>query len=442
MRYLFLLFYSLLSLQAMTLEQSIAYALENNNALKQSDVAIDRSKAVRDTKEAQNYGRLDLVASYDHYNLPRTLAPLTPASLVSVPGAAAAIPTTQEMFTTGIAYNVVLFDGFAQQNAYSISDLQYQTASLKQKLGREELIYNVRNLYLSLLSLEEQLTAQYSYTEAQKNLLAHIKQEHELGSKAKIDVLKAQNSIEASHAQESGMESNIAIIKATLSSLMGEREFDDAEPVEIDIAVAQEQYTEDDDITALKRYRVSELAIKASTRKVEQSRANYYPTIDFGAYYGQNFGPNDADTSYDNAVVLSKGEWNNQEVWQVGLHLKWNLLDFGTTSSAIQASKLEYMNTRLESEAIEIELRKNITIAQNNIKHAAAQYKSALSQYVLLSETDKIEQIRYENNALTLTDLLATRADKTVAHAQLINAKYSYQKARYYLDYLLEKGEN
>jgi outer membrane protein len=440
MRHLFLLLYSLFSLQAMTLEQSIAYALENNNALRQSNIAIDRSKAVRDTKQAQNFGRLDLVGSYDHYNLPRTLAPLTPASLTA-PGAAAAIPTTQEMFTTGIAYNVVLFDGFAQQNAYSISDLQYQTASIKQKLGREELIYNVRNLYLSLLSLEEQLAAQYRYTEAQKSLLTHIKKEHELGSKAKIDVLKAQNSIEASHAQESEMETNIAIIKATLSSLMGDKEFDKAEPMEIDIALAQEQLTEDGEVTALARYKASELAIKASARKVEQSRSNYYPTIDFGAYYGQNFGPNDADTSYNNTAVLNRGEWNNQEIWQAGLHLKWNLLDFGATSSAAQVSKLDYMRARLESEAVGIELRKEITIAQNKIKHASAQYKSASSQYALLSETEKIEQIRYENNALTLTDLLATRADKTVAHAQLINAKYSYQKARYYLDYLFEKGD-
>ncbi len=425
----------------MTLEQTITYALENNNALKQSNIAIDRSKSMRDNKQARNYGNLDFIASYDHYNLPRTLAPLTPASLINVPGASAEIPTTKDMFTTGIAYNVILFDGFAQQNAYSISDLLYQSTSIKHKLGREELIYNVRNLYLTLLALQEQLDAQYTYTKAQNRLLAHIIKGHSLGSKSKIDVLKAKNSIEASHTQESEIETNIAIIKASLTSLTGGKEFDKAEPLNIDIDIAQEKNIQNMEITTLDRYKATEIAIKTSAKKIDKSKSSYYPMIDFGAYYGQNFGPNDADTIYNNEIVLNKGDWNNQDIWQVGVHLKWNILDFGATSSEIQISKLEYMDARLESEGLKIELRKNIAIAQNNIKLASSQYKSASSQYELLSETEKIEQIRYDNNALTLTDLLATRANKILAYAQVINAKYSYQRARYYLDYLLEKGD-
>jgi len=34
--------------------------------------------------------------------------------MMSVPGAAAAIPTAQDILTTGVAYNVTLFDGFGQ----------------------------------------------------------------------------------------------------------------------------------------------------------------------------------------------------------------------------------------------------------------------------------------------------------------------------------------
>ena len=449
MRQLLLLTLTLFSLHAMTLEESIAYALENNNALKQADVSVERSKSNRDGKQAQNFGRVDIIASYDHYNLSRTLAPLTPMSIVGSPDGAYTIPTTQDLFSAGIAYNVILFNGFAQQSAYQISDLQYQNAAIRSKLGREELIYNVRNLYISLLALEEQLLAQQLYTESEQSLFDRIKKERELGTKSKLDLLRAQNSLEASKSREQTIQANIEILKASLSAVMGNKTFDKSEPIAISIDTQPSIALTDSDITSLKRYQATELNIKASARKREQTKSGYYPVIDFGAYYGQNFGPNDTSNTVPatstaptaGQTLIEEGDWNNEAIWQVGVHLKWNILDFGATSSKNEESKLAYLQAELESDNVEIELRKNVITAQNKIKLATAQFNSAASQYELLSETEKIEQIRYDNNALTLTDLLATRSKKALAYAQMISAKYEYQKATYYLDYLLEKGE-
>lgn len=449
MRYLLFLSFTFLSLQAITLEESVTYALENNNALKQADVSVERSKSSRDAKQAQNFGRVDIIASYDHYNLSRTLAPLTPMSIVGSPDGAYQIPTTQDLFSAGIAYNVILFNGFAQQSAYKISDLQYQNAAIRSKLGKEELIYNVRNLYISLLALQEQLEAQVLYTASEQRLVERIRKERELGSKSKLDLLRAQNTLEASKAQEQTMTANIDILKASLSALMGGHTVNNTESIAISIDEGETSKSELD-ITALKRYQASELNVKANARKREQSKAGFYPVIDFGAYYGQNFGPNDTTNTVPPAstaptagqTLIDEGDWNNEEIWQVGVHLKWNILDFGATSSKSEESKLAYLQAKLESDNVKIELRKNVITAHSKIKLAVAQFNSATSQYALLSETEKIEQIRYDNNALTLTDLLTTQAKKSLAYAQMINAKYNYQKAKYYLDYLLEKGEN
>lgn len=446
-RHLFLILLSLLSLRAMSLEESVSYALEHNNALKQVDVSIDRSKTVRDSKQSQNFGRLDLLASYDHYNNARTLAPLTPMAIVGSPDGAYTIPTTKDMFVLGLAYNVILFDGFAQQSSYDIADLQYQSAGIKSRLGKEELIYNVRNLYVSLLAIQEQLEAQKIYSTSQERLVNRIKKERELGSKSKLDLLRAQNSLNASRALEVSMTSNIEILKASLTSLMGDRSFDQTTPVSIDIDAVSVEGA-DVEVTSLQRYKASELNVQANARKRDQSASGFYPRIDFSAYYGQNFGPNDTSNTVPpgstaptaGQVVINEGDWNNEANWQVGLHLKWNLLDFGATSSHNEDAKLAYLQSQLESDAVSIELHKNIITAQNNIKLSIAQFENAASQYELLSETEKIEQIRYDNQALSLTDFLDTQAKKALAYAQMINAKYNYQKSKYYLDYLLEKG--
>jgi hypothetical protein len=67
---LLLLTATFFSLQALTLEESVAYTFANNT-LKQSDVEIKASRALRDNKRAQIFGRPDLLSSYDHYNLPQ-----------------------------------------------------------------------------------------------------------------------------------------------------------------------------------------------------------------------------------------------------------------------------------------------------------------------------------------------------------------------------------
>lgn len=427
------------SLHAMSLQESIEYALKHNNSLKQAQLNVQRSKQERDEKHAQNFGRVDVMASYDHYNLSRTLAPLTPMSIVGSPDGAYKIPTTQDLFSAGIAYNVVLFNGFAQQSSYKISDLQYQNSAIRSKLGREELIYNIRNLYISILALEEQLQAQQLYTKSQKRLLETIVKQREEGTKSKLDYLRAKSTLEESKAQESILEANIEILKANLSANFGDKDFDTTEPISINM----QTNTQDNaaNITQLKRVQAAQLTSQASQRKQEQAKAVYYPTIDFGAYYGQNFGPNDTTNNFKGTPIIDKGEWNHEAIWQVGLHLKWNILDFGASSAKYETSKIAYLHSKLQSDDVTTQLRKNITTAKNKIKLAQAQYISMQSQYELLDETQKIEQLRYDNNALTLTDLLATQAKKSVAKAQMINAKYDYQKAVYYLDYLYEKGE-
>jgi len=440
MKYFILLIFSIISLKAISLDDAISYALKHNNTLQQANLNVKNSKQQKEIKKAENFGHINVIASYEHYNLSRTLVPLAPLSISSSPSGAYEIPTTKNLFNAGLTYNVTLFNGFAQQNLYKISDLQYENSKIKNKLNHEELIYNVRILYISLLALEEQLEAQSLYTLSEKRLLENINKQRKAGTKSKLDFLRAKNAVEASKAQETILEANIAILKANLSATFGDKEFDKTEPISIEV---QNHKFPSVVINELQRYQASKLNIEVSKKKKELTKASYYPVVDFSAYYGKNFAPNDTTNILPStgSTIIDKGDWHNESVWQVGLHLKWNIFDFGVKSAKYEESNILYLKSKLESENVVITLQKNIVTAQNKIKLAQAEFKSRKSQYSLLTETEKIEQIRYDNNALTLTDLLSTQAKKTIAKAQMINAKYNYQKAIYYLDYLFEKGE-
>jgi outer membrane protein TolC len=370
-------------------------------------------------------------------------------AIVGSPDGAYTIPATNDMFNVGIAYNVVLFDGFAQQSAYEISELQYKNSAIKTHLGKEELIYNVKNIYLSILALEELLEAQTIYTKAQEKLADKIEKELKLGSKSRLDLLRAKTSVEASISQETSIKANIDILKATISALMGGKEFDKSEPVDIFVLQDVKNDITHKEIISLDRYKATQINIKASEKKKLKAKSAYYPYVDFSAYYGQNFGPNATKNTVPltssaitaGQTLINEGDWNHEANWQVGLHLKYNIFDFGQKSALNEEARIGILKAKLQSNGVEIELRKNIITAQNKIKLAIAQYNNAYKQYELLNETLKIEQVSYDNGASSLTDLLDTRAKKELSYAQVIDAKYNYQKAKYYLDYLLEKGE-
>jgi outer membrane protein TolC len=428
------------TLSAMTLDETIQKALLHNNTLKKITLDVQQSKANRASKKAQNFGRIDLVANYDHYNNARTLSPLTPMDIVSSADGSYKIPTTKDLMSAGLAYNVVLFNGFAQQNSYKISDILYKNSIIQSKLGKEELIYNVRTLYLSLLSLDEQLEAQKAYTISQEKLYKKIVISYKLGSKSKLDTLTAKNAYEASLSAQQKLEANIDILRATLTALIGGENFKDEKQINIDIA-----YKENNPVSVetLNRYRLYKLKSDVAAKKVATAKASYYPKIDFSAYYGYSMGPN-ATTNTSAAsgtTYLEKGDFNSDTIWQLGLHLKWNLYDFGSRSALVQKEKLALISSKLQEQDIKLEIDKNLKIAKSKLSLARSEYNAALSQYELLQEITKAQEVKYENNAATLTDLLDYRAKEELAYAQMIGSKYEFQKAKYYIDYLLERGE-
>jgi len=189
------------------------------------------------------------------------------------------------------------------------------------------------------------------------------------------------------------------------------------------------------DIQNLERYRSALLDVEKKDMLVEKSNAGYYPQVMFNGFYGQNFGPNDSSN-------LHEGDWNNKEVWQAVVNLKWTVFDFGNRSSAKQMAMIRKQQSRRDRFATELELQRSLIEAETKIELAIEDFYSAQTELALTSETENIEQTRFEKGAADLNDLLYAKARNQLALSRLIAARYTYQNGHFYLDYLLENGDN
>ncbi len=408
-----------------TLNGLIQYATQHSTVVKQSQAQIERAYIKREESRVQQYGSLDLVGDYTHYNTPRTLAPLTPTAI----GAGVPITTTQDLFSAGITYNVPLFTGFAQTRQIEIDDIASQMSRAKARLTKEQLVYNIRSLYLSVLAQKEILNAQRTYTHALKKLTKQIAYEVKVGKKAKIDLFKAQSDAQASQTQQEILSANIEMTKATLSALVGKK-IEELTPLAIKIQKpsysVSKLYAQ---VSGLVKVEMDTMALRKADKAIAKSKSTKLPQMNFSSYVGKNYGED-----------LVSNEWDNETLWQVGVNVKWNLVDFAKRDLGVQQAKIAKMEATFKKEQTLLDLRKLLTQGVEKIKQSYAEYRGNSTQLRLSKKSEQIEKVRYENDAATLNDLLLAKGKRQLAQAKLIESRYNYKKSIYYLDYLLERG--
>ncbi len=409
-----------------TLKEIVKYAKDHSNIIKESKADIELSKLKRESNRLDQYGSINLIGDYTHYNIERTLAPLTPATMSS----GAPITTTKDLFSMGVSYSVALFTGFAKTTQLQIDKIASKMSEVKTKLTTDQLIYNIKNIYLSILAQKEFLEAQQRYTNALEKLSDQIALEVKLGKKAKIDLLKAKTSVVSSKTKEEFFKNGIRTLKATLSSLVG-KDIDTIEPIEI--KVAKPSFKADDfysDIDKFTKVKIEDLSIKKADKAIKKSKSSKYPQVNFTGYYGKNFGKD-----------IRTDDLDSETLWQFGLSLRYNLYDFGKKDKIIEQAKVAKLKAKLKKDQAILDLKKEIKQAISKIQESYMEFGGNLSQLNLAKESEKIEGIRYKNGLSTINDLLLAKANTQFAKAKLIESKYNYKKSIYYLEYLTKKED-
>ncbi len=423
-RELLLTFLLTVPIFATSMSELVQSALTHNSLIEQTELQIGLMEAKREESQAKRFGQFDVVGSYTHYNLPRTLAPIVPSAL----SPSSSVDTTQDLFTTGIQYSVPLFTGGALEQEVAMNNIGKAMSQSKQRLSREELIYNIRSLYLSALSIQEIISSQNEYVEALEVLKEKIAYGVELGKRAKIELLKANNDLNQAMGNVAKSQSSLKMLKKTLLALTHYEQIDMFEPMEVTPQKIS-PLLDELELTNLERFRLQELEVQKGDKMVKKVEASTKPQVALSGYAGLNYDLDQIDP------------FENEQLWQVGVNVKWNIFDFGGTSARVQQAKISKLQALAQSKATNEGFKKLFAKAVNKIESAFTDYETRGSQYALLQESQTIEQARYDAGVATINDLLLAKSKTALAKSQIIQSKYAYQNGLFYLDYLLERGE-
>jgi outer membrane protein TolC len=412
-------------LNASTLNELVDYAITNSPLIKQANADLKLAKLKRKSASVAKFGEFNLVGDINRYNIERTLAPLPPSAMKSP----TPITTSKTIYSIGLNYSVPLFTGFAQTRDIEIAQIAKSLSNIKVKLTKEEVAYNVKSLYLTILSLKEILKAQKSYTLALYKLKNIINAQVKLGKKAQVDLLKVEQDIELAKVNEQMTKSNIEIALASLSAIVGKKV---TSLSSIRVKVKRPKYNINTllaQIKNLSKVEAENLAIAKSNKQIAKANSAKYPQIRLNGYIGKNYGKD-----------IQSNEWDNKTIWQVGVHMQYNVLDFGKRDLQVEQAKVAKLKANIKRVQTILNIKKLLIEAVSKIKLSYQEYLGNSASLRLAKKAESIEEVRYKNGVSTINDLLIAKAKAQLASAKSIDSKYRFKKSQFYLDYVLEKG--
>jgi len=390
--------------EILTLKQTIESAIEANIGLQSSQ---EGTKAAQATQKGQK--TLFLPTFNVTYKLDRD------DSAFSVGGSVFGSKQEYSLITT---VTQPIFTGFANLNQYKIASLGLDVAKINEKLVRQDIIFNAKRIYFSMLEAQKlfdiaqkTVTQLKAHTEVAQNY-------YQVGMTPLNDYLQAQ--VELANAEQ-----DLIVAKNNLENaesdfnLLLRRPLET--PVKIDDITDYFSFEQDLDYCFAEadnnrlEVKVATLEVEIKEKEVRLAGKNYYPSIDLqGSYF--NIGA-DWDVNGGTGITDPSG-------WNILATASWNFWEWGRTSYGVHEKHSRLSQARLQKteilDNIHLQVKKAYLRTQEAEK-AIITVERAIEQ---AKENFRINEERYKAQVATSTDVLD-------AQTLLARTVTNYYKALY-----------
>ncbi len=396
----------------LTLKQSIEIALERNLDVK---VAEEEIAAAREQEKQALTNFLPKFSVEYGYTRPSE-------DSVTV-GGVTFENTDQNQWRLNGVIQQPLFTGFANLSTYQLAKLGLDVAEIQFDRARLDLILQVKEAYLGILSAERLINvAEQSVRQLQEGVRV-AQNFYKVGISPKIDVLDAEVRL---------AEAERELIIATNDLQVAIAEFNTVlrwplnKPVAVEDILSTESYGktyEASEANAL-RYRPELLAAKnnvaSAQKEVTLAKSDYYPTLTWSLNYFRR-----GDTP-----AVNGSPFVDREFWEAGATATWTFFEWGKTRYAASERRVRVRQAEQILEKVKDDIRLEVRTAFLNLQSADKAVKVAAKSIESAEENFRISGERYEEQVATATEVLDAQTRLTRARVNYTTALVAFNLAR------------
>ncbi|OCC16014.1 Outer membrane protein [Dissulfuribacter thermophilus] len=397
--------------EGISLKQAIEIALKESPLLKSRSSEVRATKAMLGAAKGALLPRIDAYTSYFRFSDPQVVVPIK-----SFHGA---IPEfSRDQYRVGIGIKIPIFVGGRLRTQVDLSEISALISREQLNLTREQLIYNITNVYNEILFLKGLGEAQNETLMALKRLLDDSRSKLKVGRLAPVDVMRVETQVMAQ--EEALISTRQGILKGlyTLSQLIG-RDPGEIEDVvgalEDDLYEPEIQGDWDSLVENRPDVQIALREVRLAEKKVRLEKGLNLPTIDIVGDYGRRAGG---------------GFEGSEEVWSAGINLGLNIFSGGVISARIREAKERVIAARERLRHTRLLAKREIKSAIASITEAKKRVEAAKAALKSAKESYRIEELKYQAGAGTVTDTLLAQSAWLQARANVLRALFDLKRAR------------
>ncbi len=416
-----LIFTSALSAQDFwTLEECLAYAEENNIALKRSIITTDKRQSDLRTRKYELLPDLRL-QSQGSMNFGRSVDPETNTITFNKN------ITNYYYLGTG----VTLFNGFAQLNRISAARYLHLSGKQAEEQEKNLLALDIVNAYYSALMAKGTVKSATEQVEVSRQQLHKTEVLVETGAESRTTLLEIQSQLSNDKLLLSQAKTNAGIALENLRLLL---QLEPVVPFDIDENNGHLLVRTDDSVDADSVYsnskeilpRIKSLELQTEARKKELAAAKSLSTPEVEIFAGLRTGYYDAMVPGEDPIPFAEQLRNNTNQY-VGVSLNIPIFNNWYNQNIVKKAKLDLKDS-------ELELRQERNALYNEVSKACFELISVKDEY--LSAVDNLEynelsfeavDKKFETGLASATEFAEAKKALFAAEIYLLGSKLQYK---------------
>lgn len=328
----------------------------------------------------------------------------------------------------GISTDITIFDGLRMK--YNIdarkADMYASEADLEKM--QDDIIMSVSTAFLQALLNKELLRIsenQLETTDADYQRRIALVESGKL-AKGELFEVEAQKAREELNRVQA--ENNLKLALLDLAQIMELETFNNfdivapsAETLINETALLPSEAVYASALVNRPQIRSMQYRLESSEYEVLMARAQYFPTLSFGANMGTNY-YNMSGRPNDSFSTQIKNNMSNS----LGFNLRIPIFNRFQIRNNVSSARLAIINTQLEIDKTKLELRKQIEQAYYNAVASESRWEAAQKSVEASNEAYRFTEEKHESGRANSYELFLAKNNQTQALGEEAQAKYEY----------------
>lgn len=332
---------------------------------------------------------------------------------------------SRDQYSYGLSMKIPLFEGGRNWSRLEAAKTSEKIERESLHLTRQELIASITNLFNRILYLEQLIKSQGKTLDALKKAEADARMRLKVGRVAPVELMRIETQVAEQEQALVSAEEETVRSRQLLAKLMG-RDPSWMPEVSGSLVAPEEDPLETGshpDISLRPDLRKAMQEVRLAETEVRLAQGYHLPDIDLVGDYGRRAG---------------SGFNGDEEVWQGGLELSFNIFSGGSVAAGVGKARAKLVAARERLRSARLSALTQLKNSLSALRETEERYRVAETSLSTAKETWRIEDLKYRTGAGTVTDSLLAQSAWFQAEAAALGALYQYQQAR--VDYLLAMG--